>query len=229
MPLRKKDTEFGRSREGPQSNQQKPERKSFDPPEKTHMKTNTSVPTLVTHSPNPSPRWSEAGNSVRAGRGRSAWLLGISATALLAWGQAALAFDFLPLGEGKLPTGEIVSMFQVTFAPGESFPWHFHPGRLLGVVTTGTLTEDVGCSSPMEVHPAGSAFSEKPGAVHRVFNFGTVPVVINFTAIVPSCYGGYNSTILVTGPTCEGDSDRSRLEKVPPCNPDAAEQSNDRK
>lgn len=131
--------------------------------------------------------------------------------------QSAEALTFVPLGEGTLASGQIVSMFQVTFAPGESFPWHFHPGPLWGIIVSGTLTEDEGCGTPLNVYLAGSAFSETPGRVHRVFNFGTVPVVINFTTIVPSCYANYNSTIFVSGPNCEGASGKSHLEKIPAC------------
>jgi len=142
-------------------------------------------------------------------------------TLLLALGllsaNIASAFDFVPFGEGTLPTGEIVSMFQVTFAPGESFPWHFHPGPIWGVIVSGTLTEDEGCGTALNVYPAGSAFSETPGRVHRVFNYGTEPVVINFAAVLPPCYANYNNAIFVDGPRCEGTSGRSLLEKIPPC------------
>ena len=116
-----------------------------------------------------------------------------------------------------MPSGQIVSMFQVTFDPGESFPWHFHTGPLWGVIVSGTLTEDEGCGTPLNVYPTGSAFSETPGRVHRVFNYGTVPVVINFTSIAAPCYANYNITIFVDGPNCEGASGRAHLEKIPAC------------
>src|SRR6266404_2727695 len=115
-------------------------------------------------------------------------------TLLLALGllsaNIASAFDFVPFGEGTLPSGEIVS---------------------------GTLTEDEGCGTALNVYPAGSAFSETPGRVHRVFNYGTEPVVINFAAVLPPCYANYNNAIFVDGPRCEGTSGRSHLEKIPPC------------
>ena len=131
----------------------------------------------------------------------------------------ASAFEFVPFGEGTLSNGEIVSMFQVTFAPAESFPWHFHPGPIWGVIVSGTLTEDEGCGTPLNVYAAGSAFSETPGRVHRVFNYGTEPVVINFAGVFPSCYANYNNSIFVDGPRCEGHSGRSHLEHIPPCPP----------
>jgi quercetin dioxygenase-like cupin family protein len=130
---------------------------------------------------------------------------------------SAAALDFVPLGEGTLPSGQIVSMYQVTFDPGESFPWHFHPGSLWGIIISGTLTEDEGCGTSLNIYPAGTAFSETPGRVHRVFNFGAVPVVINFATVMPSCYGNYHDAILVESPECEGTSGQSHLEKIPSC------------
>ena len=152
--------------------------------------------------------------------------LALYGTLLLALGllsaNIARAFDFVAFGEGTLPNGNIVSMYQVTFAPGESFPWHFHPGPLWAVVVSGTITEDEGCGTALNVYPAGSAFSETPGRVHRVFNYGTEPVVINVAGVFPPCYANYNSNIFVDGPRCEGTSGRSHLEKIPPCVPGGA-------
>jgi quercetin dioxygenase-like cupin family protein len=161
--------------------------------------------------------WCTRANERRFGKLRSIWLVGIGLAAGLFGSQSARGLSFLPLGEGILPSGDIVSMFQVTFAPGEAFPWHFHPGPLWGVIVSGTLTEDEGCGSMLNVYPAGSAFAETPGRVHRVFNNGTVPVVINFTSIAAPCYANYNITIFVNGPHCEGASTKSHLEKIPAC------------
>jgi quercetin dioxygenase-like cupin family protein len=118
----------------------------------------------------------------------------------------AKALDFVPLGEGALPSGNYVEDFQFTISPGESVPWHYHPGRIYGVIVGGTLTEEHGCGQPALQHSAGSAFFEAPGAIHRVFNHGSEPVVIIFTFIVPAAnkdYGGI--TILVSGPRCEDE------------------------
>jgi quercetin dioxygenase-like cupin family protein len=152
--------------------------------------------------------------------------LALYGTLLLALGlffaNIASAFEFVPFGEGTLPNGKIVSMYQVTFAPGESFPWHFHPGPLWAVVVSGTITEDEGCGTALNVYSADSAFSERSGRVHRVFNYGTEPVVINFAGVFPPCCANYNSSIFVDGPRCEGTSGRSHLEKIPPCVPGGA-------
>jgi len=61
----------------------------------------------------------------------------------------------------------------------------------------------------------GSAFFEETGKVHQVFNYGTVPVVIIVTFIVPPAYADYTGQISVDGPRCEGKSGRSHLESPP--------------
>ena len=117
--------------------------------------------------------------------------------------SAAKAFDFVALGEGTLPSGNLVQNFQFTVFPGESVPWHYHPGRIYGVIVGGTLTEEKGCGRPVDTITAGSAFTEAPGVIHRVFNYGTENVVIVFTFIVPPRYAGYTGTIFVNGPRCD--------------------------
>ena len=117
--------------------------------------------------------------------------------------SAAKAFDFVPLGEGVLPSGKFVQNFQFTIYPGESVPWHYHPGQFYGVIVGGTLTEEKGCGRPADTITAGSAFSEARGVIHRVFNYGIEPVVIVFTFIVPPAYAGYTGTIYVNGPRCD--------------------------
>ena len=170
---------------------------------------------------------SELDNTNGAGTKRSTILKaclkvfgGAALATVLGWSYSSGAATFVPLGVGALPSGELVESFQFTLNPGESVPWHFHPGPLYGIIVSGTLTEDEGCGSDLNVFKAGSAFSERPGRVHRVFNFGTDPVTIVFTGIFPACYGNYNITLFVPdGPRCEGDSGKAHLEKIPACAP----------
>ena len=148
----------------------------------------------------------------------SAWsVLGAAIVACTLCGlpSSAKALGFVPLGEGALPSGNLVQNFQFTIDPGESVPWHYHPGSIYGVIVSGTLTEDEGCGQPVKAISAGSAFFEETGKVHQVFNYGTGPVVIIFTFIVPPSYAGYTGTIFVDGPRCEGKSGRSHLESPP--------------
>jgi quercetin dioxygenase-like cupin family protein len=81
------------------------------------------------------------------------------------------ASDFKPLGEGALSSGNYVEDFQFTLYPGESVPWHYHPGRVYAVIVGGTLTEEHGCGQPAAQYSVGSALTERPGVIHRVFNY----------------------------------------------------------
>ena len=121
---------------------------------------------------------------------------------------AVKASDFKPLGEGALSTGNYVEDFQFTIYPGESVPWHYHPGRVYVVIVGGTITEEHGCGQPVAQYSVGSAFTERPGVIHRVFNYGTEPVVLIITFIVPPAYKDYTGlNIFVDGPRCEDNGD----------------------
>lgn len=126
----------------------------------------------------------------------------------------ASAFDFIPQGEGTLPSGNLVQTYQFTLYPGEMVPWHYHPGPVYVVVVSGWITEDEGCGRQLQYIDAGSAFNETPGAVHQVFNYGNTPIVLEVTLFdIPPAYASYNSNIFVSGPNCEGQSERSHLEQ----------------
>jgi quercetin dioxygenase-like cupin family protein len=119
--------------------------------------------------------------------------------------SATAAPLFEPFGEGVLPSGKYVENFRFTIHHGETVPWHYHPGKIYGVIVSGTLTEDKGCGQPVSTITSGSAFSETAGAIHRVFNYGNEDVVIIFTFIVPPSYAGYTGTIFINGPRCDDD------------------------
>jgi quercetin dioxygenase-like cupin family protein len=122
--------------------------------------------------------------------------------------STAKASDFKPLGEGALSSGNYVEDFQFTLFPGESVPWHYHPGRVYAVIAGGTITEEHGCGQPVAQYSVGSAFTERPGVIHRVFNYGTEPVVLIITFIVPPAYKDYTGlNIFVNGPRCEDNGD----------------------
>jgi quercetin dioxygenase-like cupin family protein len=119
---------------------------------------------------------------------------------------AAKAIDAVPLGEGALPSGKYVEDLQVTILPGETVPWHYHPGTVYAVILAGTLTEEHGCGQPPAQFSVGQAFSERPGVIHQVHNYGTDPVVILLTFIVPPAYKDYTGlNIFVDGPRCDDD------------------------
>ena len=67
----------------------------------------------------------------------------------------------------------------------ETLPWHQHPGiGAYTIVKTGTLTVEDGCGGET-VYPAGSAFIEPAGRVHRG-SAGAVPVETVQTFLTPA-------------------------------------------
>jgi quercetin dioxygenase-like cupin family protein len=72
---------------------------------------------------------------------------------------------------------------RVTLQPGGSTGWHTHPGPLLAVVTSGTLTHyDRRCHA--KTYTTGQAFKETQ-RVHMGANKTSAPVVLDVTYIVP--------------------------------------------
>ncbi|MGI8333910.1 cupin domain-containing protein [Actinomadura scrupuli] len=75
----------------------------------------------------------------------------------------------------------------ITIRPGGSTGWHYHPGRLVAVVASGTLTRyESDCSA--RAYRAGQALVEPNGAgeVHLGRNLGAVPVVLYATYLNPA-------------------------------------------
>lgn len=92
----------------------------------------------------------------------------------------------------KMKEPTVISQDTLTFQPGAATPWHYHPGAAFVVVGTGAITEQDadGC---IRVFPAGSAFFEAAGRVHRVSNetggvsqiFGTLLLPAGSPPLVP--------------------------------------------
>src|SRR3989475_2675887 len=118
------------------------------------------------------------------------------------------AVDFTPMvvGRGNLGTFHIQSkagtydaelkshdtpdivVVSVDVAPGGHSGWHFHPGPVLVIVKTGTITfymgDDPACTP--HVHPAGTTFFENGGMVGIARNEGTVAATVVATLFVPA-------------------------------------------
>jgi quercetin dioxygenase-like cupin family protein len=54
--------------------------------------------------------------------------------------------------------------------------WHYHPGYVYNVVTSGTITIEDGCGE-IRQYSAGEAFETSEGRVHRAYNLGDEPAV----------------------------------------------------
>jgi quercetin dioxygenase-like cupin family protein len=77
---------------------------------------------------------------------------------------------------------------EITIAPGGSTGWHWHTGRLYGVIKEGTLTHNMADCSVDGRYPAGSSVFEPSGAdgVHIGRNLAATPLVMQVLYIVPA-------------------------------------------
>jgi quercetin dioxygenase-like cupin family protein len=77
---------------------------------------------------------------------------------------------------------------EITIAPGGSTGWHWHNGRLYGVIKEGTLTHNKSDCSIDGVYPAGSGVFEPsgPDRVHIGRNVGDTPLVMQILYILPA-------------------------------------------
>src|SRR3954465_1706065 len=76
---------------------------------------------------------------------------------------------------------------EITIQPGGSTGWHYHDGRVFGVVREGTLTRTMADCS-VAVSPEGSPVTEEagPAAVHNGRNLGPGPVKMWVDYIQPA-------------------------------------------
>ncbi len=78
-----------------------------------------------------------------------------------------------------------VAVATITYAPGGSSGWHHHPGVVVAVVQSGTVTfYDKKCRP--QVHQAGEAFIESSNSPGLAKNTGTGNAVVEATFIVPT-------------------------------------------
>lgn len=75
---------------------------------------------------------------------------------------------------------------QLTIPAGTSLNWHFHPGPLIAVIMSGTLTH-VQADGTIKTMTAGHAFLEPPGEnrIHRCHNLGPDPLILHATYLLP--------------------------------------------
>ena len=89
---------------------------------------------------------------------------------------------------------------EITIQPGGNTGWHYHNGRVFGVVREGTLTRTMADCTDV-VSPEGSAVTEDsgPNAVHIGRNLGPVPVKLWVDYIEPA---GSPQAVDVPDPGC---------------------------
>lgn len=135
-------------------------------------------------------------------RRRAWWGAGVAAlAAALAVGaygpgaaraQATPQINVLTQGSNSDPKVDLrlkgpstVLQTQLIFPSGSEIGWHMHPGPVVVVVNTGTLTEihSDGCTTE---HLAGSAFYEEAGVVHNAVNRSGGVTELYATFLLPS-------------------------------------------
>src|SRR5438876_12141367 len=114
-------------------------------------------------------------------KSRKRLVLGVG-VGLALLGVVAYAATTTILGVGTMPYSELVNgpaevtARQFISMPGEEGGWHYHPGPVYNVVTSGTITVQDGCGEE-EAFSAGQAFQTIGGRVHKWKNLGTAPAV----------------------------------------------------
>jgi quercetin dioxygenase-like cupin family protein len=114
------------------------------------------------------------------------WLTAPAAALLVVAGAPAIAsatpgigIEAQTLSQATVNGHDYVTR-QITIAPGGSTGWHWHSGRVFGVIRQGTLTHDVADCSVDGSYPAGAPITEGSGPddVHIGRNLGSDPVVM---------------------------------------------------
>jgi quercetin dioxygenase-like cupin family protein len=77
---------------------------------------------------------------------------------------------------------------EITIAPGGSTGWHWHDGRLYGVIKQGTLTHNMASCAVDGVYTSGSSIFEPSGAdhVHIGRNVGDTALVMQVLYVLPA-------------------------------------------
>lgn len=90
---------------------------------------------------------------------------------------------------------------EITIAPGGSTGWHYHDGRIFGLVREGTLTHDAANCTVDGVYPTGAPITEAsgPGYVHIGRNLEAVPLKMWVLYIKPA---GTPLSVDVPDPGC---------------------------
>jgi quercetin dioxygenase-like cupin family protein len=117
-----------------------------------------------------------------------------------AFATPGVSIDAVVISQGTVNGVDYITK-EITIQPGGSTGWHYHDGRVFGVVREGTLTRTMADCTDV-VSPTGSAVTEDSGAnhVHIGRNLGPVPVVLWVDYIEPA---GSPQAVDVPDPGCK--------------------------
>lgn len=120
-------------------------------------------------------------------------------TPATAFGTPGVNLDAATISQSTVNGVDYITR-EITIQPGGSTGWHYHDGRVFGVVREGTLTRTMADCSVV-VSPAGSAVNEESGSdhVHVGRNLGQVPLVLWIDYIEPA---GTSLSVDVPDPGC---------------------------
>ncbi|WP_299569095.1 cupin domain-containing protein [uncultured Williamsia sp.] len=104
---------------------------------------------------------------------------GVTATTIA---TADLPAGLLPFISGP----GVATARRITIAPGGTTGWHFHDGRIVGIVESGTLTHPGADCKPV-TYRTGQVILEPEGRAntHRGQNLTTTPVVLDVVYLLP--------------------------------------------
>ncbi|PXX06813.1 cupin domain-containing protein [Mycolicibacterium moriokaense] len=122
-----------------------------------------------------------------------------TALSATAFATAPVGTDAVTISQSTVNGVDYITR-EITIQPGGSTGWHYHDGRVFGVVREGTLTRTMeDCS--VVVSPEGSAVTEESGSnhVHIGRNLGPEPLKLWVDYIEPA---GTPLSVDVPDPGC---------------------------
>ncbi|MGW7353220.1 cupin domain-containing protein [Streptomyces sp. NPDC054784] len=160
-------------------------------------------------TPNAAPRAARRWRRVRQAVVAAVCAAGVAAAPSAAVATPGSGVTARTLAEGTAERGVEISAEgrtevahrEITIAPGGSTGWHHHPGRLLAVVQSGTLTRTLD-DCTVEVSGPGDTVLEPVGEDHPHIgrNLGTEPVVLYATYVKPA---GTPDSVDAPDPGCD--------------------------
>jgi quercetin dioxygenase-like cupin family protein len=122
-----------------------------------------------------------------------------TALSATAFATAPLGTEAVTISQATVDGVDYITR-EITIQPGGSTGWHYHDGRVFGVVREGTLTRTMGDCSVV-VSPVGSAVTEEsgPNHVHVGRNLGPEPLKLWIDYIEPA---GTPLSVDVPDPGC---------------------------
>ena len=99
----------------------------------------------------------------------------------------------------------------ITYVPGGYSGWHTHPGVVLVVVESGSVTLQVGCS--IHTYTAGQSFTESGLTPIMARNLTTSNFIVRVTYVVPKGVLVRREVALENAPKCDQEQDEHQKQQ----------------